>query len=223
MNGGIRDLFGRKGGMMRKRACPALLAAVAAFFLLTVSARGELSGFGIKVGLARANIFGGGIFDQRYRTGFAGGAFITWDLGPRFALQPEILWVRKGSTVSDASGLESYRETLSLDYLEIPILAKFRFPLIAAVRYHVFTGPSPAFRLKAGVKVEHGGVTEIEIPKGIRKTDLGWIAGAGVEVPAGGIRISLDLRAAWGLMSLAAESAYRIRNRAICVFIGAAF
>ncbi len=208
---------------MRNRTCPALVAAVAAFFLSTVSLRGEVAGFGVKLGLARANIFGGGIFDQHYRTGFAGGAFIIWNFGSQFALQPEILLVRKGSTYAESGGGESVRETLSLDYLEIPILAKLRLLLIEAVRVHVFTGPSPALRLRARVKVEYGGETEIEILEGIKKTDLGWVAGAAVDVPAGGIRISLDLRASWGLKSLSAESARRIRNRAIYALIGVTF
>ena len=185
--------------------------------------RADVTGFGVKAGLSYANIRGHDVYDQEFRMGFSGGAFLTYGLGSSFAVQPEVLFVRKGSKYSNGSGSDAYRETLSLDYIEVPVLMKFELLAAKSVRFNFFAGPSLAFKLRARVKATFGGETEVESLDSVKNTDFGLVAGFGLEYLLRRGRLAFDLRYTAGMGSLSKKADDDIKNAAIGFFVGYSF
>lgn len=187
------------------------------------SARSEVTGFGIKAGTAMSNVFGKDVYDQKFRAGFSYGIFMTYGFGRTFAIQPELLFVMKGSKYVNGTGLEAYRETMSLEYVELPILAKVYLPLSRSFRTHVFAGPAPALNIRARVNASFAGESQQETLDNIMGVDVGLAAGAGIEVPIRGGWITFDVRYTAGLMTLSKEADDDIRNGALSFLFGYVF
>lgn len=107
-----------------------LLAAFAIFAFTT--AQSQEVRFGAKLGLNMASIGGdagyglGGSFGNR--TSFHIGGFAEIPLTGDFALQPEILYSSEGAGYS--VGWISVGSDLKLDYIRIPVLAKYNMPFV---------------------------------------------------------------------------------------------
>lgn len=200
-----------------------LLVLGSAVFLFSGFIRAEVTGFGVKAGLAYANIRGHDVYDQNFRMGFSGGVFLTYGFGSSFAVQPEVLFVRKGSKYSNGSGSDAYRETLTLDYLEVPVLLKFELLAAKSFRFHFFAGPSLAFKLRARVKATFGGATEVETLDSIKNTDFCLAAGFGLEYLLRRGRLAFDLRYTTGMGSLSKKADDDIKNAALGFFVGYSF
>jgi len=200
-----------------------LLVIGSAVLLFSGPVRAEITGFGVKAGLSYANIHGHDVYEQRSRMGFGAGAFLTFGLGSSFAVQPEVLFVMKGSKYSNGSGADAYRETLGLDYIEVPVLIEYSLPLAGSFRFHLFAGPSLAFKLRARVKATFGGETEVESLDNVKSQDLGLVAGAGLEHPLGRGRLGLDIRYTAEMSSLSKGTGDDIKNGALGIFVGYSF
>jgi hypothetical protein len=206
-----------------RRTITILLVVGSVVFPFSGLIRAEVTGFGVKAGLSYANIHGRDVYEQRSRIGFGAGAFLTFGLGSSFAVQPEVLFVMKGSKYSNGSGADAYRETLGLDYIEVPVLIKFFLPVAGPFRLHLFAGPSLAFKLRARVEATFGGETEVETLDNVKNTDLGLAAGVGLEHPLGRGRLTLDLRYTAGMGSLSKGTGDDIKNGALGLFAGYSF
>lgn len=205
------------------RTIAILLVAGSAVLLFSGPVRAEVTGFGVKAGLSYANIHGHDVYEQRSRMGFSAGAFLTLGLGSYFAVQPEVLFVMKGSKYSNGSGADAYRETLGLDYIEVPVLIKFFLPVAGSFRLHLFAGPSLGFKLRARVKATFGGETEVETLDNVKNTDFSLAAGVGLGHPLGRGRLTLDVRYTAGMSSLSKGTGDDIKNGALGLFAGYSF
>jgi hypothetical protein len=205
------------------RTIAILLAAGLAVLLFSGPVRTEITGFGVKAGLSYANIHGHDVYEQRSRMGFSAGAFLTFGLGSFFAVQPEVLFITKGSKYSNGSGADAYRETLGLDYIEVPVLIKFFLPAAGSFRLHLFAGPSLGFKLRARVKATFGGETEVETLDNVKNRDFGLAAGVGLEHPLGRGRLTLDVRYTAGMSSMSKGTDDDIKNGALGLFAGYSF
>ena len=78
------------------------------------------------------------------RTGFVGGGFFTLRIGKYFAVEPQVLYVQKGTDFPDPPPDVSYTQ----DYVEIPLLITGRYPLAGSLRFAptIFAGPAVAFQ-----------------------------------------------------------------------------
>ncbi len=206
-----------------RRSLAALLVIVSVLAFEPVAARSEITGFGVKAGVALSNIFGKDVYDQKFRTGFSYGVFMTYGFGRTFAIQPELLFAMKGSRYVNGRGPDAYRETMSLEYVELPILAKFYFPLFRTFRTHVFAGPAPALNIRARVDARFAGESQQEALDNVMGVDIGLAAGAGIEVPVGTGRITFDVRYTAGLTTLSKEADDDIRNGAVSFLFGYLF
>jgi hypothetical protein len=206
-----------------RRSLPVLLLTLSVLAFAPVAARPEVTDFGVKAGVALSNVFGRDVYDQRFRAGFSYGIFMTYKFGRTFALQPELLFVMKGSKYVNGQGPDAYRETMSLEYVELPILAKFYFPLFRGFRTHVFAGPAPSLNIRARVDARFAGESQEEALDNIKGFDLGLVAGAGIEVPVGKGRITFDVRYTAGLMTLSKEPEAQIRSGSVSFLLGYMF
>lgn len=162
-----------------------LVGFLGAFSLQQASAQAD---FGIRAGLNFANINDRpNNFDPDSRTGIMAGLYLDFKvpMSP-ISIQPEVLYTQKG--------YKSGNSTLSLDYLEIPVLAKFHFAP-GPVSPHVYFGPYAGFTLNSEVS---GSGLSVEVDD--TATDFGGVVGAGTDINAGVAKVDLGLRYTFGLV-----------------------
>jgi hypothetical protein len=104
---------------------------------------------------------------------------------------------------SDASSDEDIiAVTWSVNYLEIPILAKITIPSKGIAKPNLFFGPAIATRLSGTVKYEYLGDEVEEDFEDFKDTDIGLVLGTGIDVDIGRSKLMLDVRATVGLTPL---------------------
>lgn len=171
--------------------------------------------YGVRAGVNLANVSfdGGDEVPASGRAGFLAGVFVTIPFGP-LALQPEAIYTVKGASL-DLDDLES---DYIVDYLEVPVLARFRLGRSA----YVAAGPSMAFRLRARSRIAFGGSTEeIDLDDDVESFDLGVVGAAGLEFG----RWVVDARYTHGLSDTDADASdgVTVRNRVFSVSAGIRF
>jgi hypothetical protein len=180
-------------------------------------------------------------------TGFVGGGFIRRYFNDIFSLQAEVLYSQKGGQgnmtgtviytasnnidyVGDINGLM----TVSLDYVEIPVVAIFSFPADEKWTLTGILGAYAAFKVDGNAKVE-GTVTfpleslsqtiydysqTVDLGSMIATTDVGGIVGGGVEVAAGNVQLVFDARLEFGFVSVLDSGDKGVYNQIFSVFAG---
>jgi hypothetical protein len=166
----------------------ALLIATAMFAPEQASAQTVI---GAKAGLSIAKqsfSVDGASVSPDSRTSFVGGAFAQFGIGSPWFIQPEVLYSSKG--------FELESESLSLNYVEVPILVGAAFPLSnSALKPMVFAGPSIGFKLSCDAEGEDCG----DLYKSV---DFGLVFGAGIQYALDNISLFLDGRYDMGLTNV---------------------
>jgi hypothetical protein len=170
------------------------------------------------------------------RSDFHLGLFATFGVNEQFALQPEILYTRKGSSLEGEietvrAGTARVSADFDFDYLQVPVLAKFRIPTGSAVTPVLYAGPSLAYSLNANAdgEVTVDGQTE-PIDDGIEEESVsdftfGGVIGGGIQyaLDTGG-RLSLDFRYGTDLTDINSEDEgeddVSLYNESITVSLG---
>lgn len=165
-----------------------LLVLVALLGLGSLALAQGLS-FGLKGGINLSSATGDWAQGAESRSGMAGGGYITLGLLPSFAIQPEILYSQKGYKLSgDTAGIPWVGE-YRLNYVEIPVLAKFSFGVL--VKPYILAGPYYATKISGSWKETVGDTTTTGSLDYVRDSDLGFVLGAGISTP---VKLSLDVR-----------------------------
>ena len=109
------------------RRNPLMLVFIPAILFLPGEARSFT--FGFKAGLNLASQTDPKVIPAEYspRTDFAVGAFVSFRLFGRIALQPEVHFSREGVHSSDSYYSEVVENTWRVSYLKVPILLKYRW------------------------------------------------------------------------------------------------
>lgn len=196
---------------------------------------------GVKAGLNFADLGGddadafaefisssSGSVDIGRRTGFAVGGFALIDFAGPFALQPELVYVQKGQK-SDLEA-EFFGETISgsvttkLDYIEVPLLAKFQIPVAGPLSPNLFAGPTVGFTASSEVEMEFSGESESDdIGDDISGTDFGLAFGGGADFGLSAATLTVDLRYGLGLTDIPDEGEASVTNQGIMLTAGLAF
>lgn len=186
-------------------ACVAVLVALAGTAPRTADA-GAWSG-GLRAGLSQATIRGdfADLVDPDLQFGLAGGPFVTWQPSPRFGLQAEALYVRKGATIRgdyiDSGGnVAPFDAHLNLDYLEIPLLARVTLAPSGVLGPYLVAGPS--FGITLHGRFDGGGAYTDQDLEDMKSVDVGLAGGFGVAFPAGGWKALVEARYTGGLSDL---------------------
>lgn len=202
-----------------------VLAVVFTLVSASVSAQG-LTGKGFKAGLNIANVHGDDIPDECGTImGLCAGGFITYSINEMFAIQPELLYTMKGSKCEDElPALGNVEMTFSLNYLEIPVLAKLTIPTQGSVKPNLFVGPALGINLSAKLKVEAFGESEEEDIEDVKSTDFGVVFGGGVDFGLGQGKITFDARYTLGLTTTdESEEEADMKNNVISLMVGYSF
>lgn len=164
--------------------------------LAAAPAQGQVDRWGVKAGVTAMTAGGDGLADEGIgrNTGFVVGGTARISVAGRLSLRPELLLVRKGWTAS----FRSFRgtnitTTVTLDYLELPVLADVEIVSIWGVTTHVHAGPT------VGIKIHRGMETEGEGQEGppddnISRTEIGLAGGMGARGKIGAQTVRLSVR-----------------------------
>lgn len=196
-----------------------LTALFAVGFAGAQEAAAQQNMVGLKGGFVAAELTGNLEDGLASRTGFGLGAFLQVMVGPNWSIQPEALYLAKGASEDEGDG------EVKVNYLQIPMLVQYHLPT-PGVSPRLFAGPSVAFEI--GCDVEEGGVSvecgELDI--NTKSADFGLVFGAGVDIPAGGVVLTLDGRYDMGVTNVSdepEEADVEIKNRAWEFFAGVGF
>lgn len=103
-----------------------------------LTANAQEVNFGAKAGVNFANVSGEDVEDNITRTSFNVGAVVEFEISDKFSIQPELIYSAQGAKLEEESDVDL---TLKLDYLNVPVIAKF----YAAESFSLEFGPQVGF------------------------------------------------------------------------------
>ena len=131
-----------------------MLVLCTLFLCAAVSAQTEKIKIGVKAGLNISSLISDeNELDSSTRTGFTAGLMAEIPLAKNFAIQPEVLYSQQGMkfSYSDIDVENShYKSTISLNYLNIPVMLKYYVVKGLSVQ----AGPQIGILLKANNKYQ---------------------------------------------------------------------
>ncbi len=112
-------------------------------------------GFGVKGGLNMSKFIGDdadfdGLADPGFVFGPSAGVFATFNLGDMLAIQPEVLYTKKGSSYEMSEEGFEWNMDMNMNWLEIPVLAVVNIQ----DKFKVFAGPYLDFFLSGTIDME---------------------------------------------------------------------
>jgi len=173
---------------------------------------------GIKGGFNFANFRGSDVEGSSSRKALVVGGFVKVNLLSIIAIQPEVLYSGKGAEFEE----NSTKATDKITYLEIPVLVRVNAINAGVLKAGLIGGPSFAFTLSAKRTIEASGQShEDDIKKSIKSNDVGAVVGIGVDLGAGVISLTGDVRYTMGLSSIDDSGAdLDIKNGVFSVMVG---
>lgn len=174
-------------------------------------------------------------YDFKSRTGFHVGAVLDWNVCGNFYIQPGLYFTTRGGKAEEADDDYSYEEKWNMSFLQVPILASYRFDLSDKVKWHINAGPYIGVGLGGKVKWEENDMGDTdsgdydmfgtaddnsdEEKNGLKRFDAGLSFGTGVSFSNVYIGVSYDL----GLCNLADKKAWdkaKFKNGNFAVSVG---
>ena len=156
--------------------------------------------FGVKTALNVANVTGD-VEKSSSLVGFQVGGFVEFKVSEKFAVQPELMYSAQGGKSDNAK--------TSLNYLNIPVMAKY----YVAKAFNVEAGPQIGFLLSA----KSEGVDTKEFYK---SANFGFNLGAGYDFTE---NLSAGLRYNLGLSNILKEEGFKVKNNVLSVSLGYKF
>jgi len=166
-----------------------LTALIAVITMVSVSAQN----FGAKAGVNFASLNGDDAEDFDGRTSFHIGAVVEFEISETFSFQPELMYSSQGAESSFSEEGFDYEMKIKLDYLNIPLMAKY----YVTEGFSIEAGPQVGFLLSAKLEYEADGDSESEdIKDELSSIDFGLNFGLGYKLDSGlnfGARYNLGL------------------------------
>jgi len=193
-----------------------LFAAVAVFGF-TMNAQDVR--FGAKAGVNFASIAGDDTDGVDGRTSFHVGGVAEIMFSEKFSFQPELLYSSQGSKYEESESGYSYEEKLKLDYINIPLMAKY----YVAEGFSIEAGPQVGFLISAKNEWEENDEVfgsdsgEVDVKDYVKSIDFGLNFGVGYKMDSG---LNFGARYNLGLNTIAEEDGVDITNNVIQVSVG---
>jgi hypothetical protein len=208
-----------------------LLSSLAASFVLVGTARAQAlppekqTHLGVVAGGSFAKFHGADIGDaNKTKVGVAGGIFATIGIVKNFAIEPQVLFAMKGAKIDGTTD----KGSVSLNYIDIPLLLKFRFPSAkSTVSPHLYVGPQLGFKMSCKFKATapaalSGNCSDNPFNVETKSTDFSLVTGGGVDVG----RALIDVRYDWGVSRVEKSTtgpADDVKNRTLYILVGWTF
>lgn len=181
----------------------ALLAIILGASTTTINAQvnnGEAQ-FGVKGGVNFSNMYTQDVDDNNVLTSFNAGIYASFPITDFIAIQPEVLYSRKGSELSYDNVFATGKAQFKLNYIEVPVLVKANL----TKNLNIHAGPYIAYLVDAQVKNESdGGSFNFEDNLNnddFNKFDAGISAGIGLDFET----IGIGARYNYGLTTVGKE------------------
>ncbi|NNF26547.1 MAG: PorT family protein [Gemmatimonadetes bacterium] len=173
---------------------PRSIVLAALLLVATHSSVEAQARFGIKGGVALANVYGDAVGNVELRNGITGGAFLEIPATPVLSAQFEALFTQKGAIenalIDLGGGVTLTEGTWAYDYIDIAALLKATFG--DNVRISIYGGPVYSTLLSATAE---GGGEEFDIKDLTKSSDIGGAGGVSLEFSRGFL---VDVRYAFG-------------------------
>ncbi|WP_234571038.1 porin family protein [Rhodohalobacter sp. 614A] len=115
--------------------------------------------------------------DSHHVSGIEAGFFAEFRVNKMFSIQPEVVFAQKGG--SSITSLDVQKD-INLNYIDLPVLLKFRVPVTQKFIPYIFGGPYGSILVRAQVDLgEYGSDT---ITDQYTKLTYGVKVGVGVEI-----------------------------------------
>lgn len=181
---------------------------------------------GIKGGVNMADLSADedAIGNTSMRNGFSGGGFLGCDMNPQFGARAEVLYVMKGAK-GDITTMDGdvHEGTVSLDYIDVPVLFVANISGGDKLGFNIFAGPSFNFNLKSEIDTEDG----LEDRKDSTKSfEFGAVIGGGFEYMLSSFSLLADVRYSMGASSIVEDVeglSIDVKNRGIGIMAGLKF
>ena len=191
------------------------LVSITLMVLAGGAAAGTLS-FGIKAGLNLSSITEtpeAWNDDKSFKPGLAAGAVMVYEFDNGFGIQPELLYSQKGVSTSLYEGFVDVGMDLNLAYLELPVLARYTFPLNGSFKPNVFAGPSIAYSLSSELDFEAGILSAgVDFSSMTHVSDFGIVVGAGFGWEVGDGVLTFDGRYTRGFTNVILTGDFEING-----------
>jgi hypothetical protein len=143
--------------------------------------------FGFKGGVNFSNLYTEDVDDNNVLTSFNAGIFVTMPITEFLAIQPEVLYSRKGAELVYDNAFATGTAKFKLNYIEVPVLLKINL----TENFNVHAGPYFAYLIDADVTNESSsGNFDFEenlSNDDFNKFDYGLSAGLGFDFDSFGI------------------------------------
>ncbi|CAM1333267.1 porin family protein [Tenacibaculum aestuariivivum] len=186
-----------------------VVAMVAASF----TANAQDVKFGAKAGLNIASLSGDNDENIDSRTSFHVGAVAEIEISDKFSVQPELVYSAQGATSDYELGSVTVDATAKLDYLNLPVMAKY----YVAEGLSLEAGPQIGFLLSAKTEADVSGASSQDIKDEMKSIDFGLNFGAGYKLDNG---LNFSARYNLGLSSVADDDDFDIKNGVFQVSVG---
>ena len=201
-----------------------VLVLVAFAGLLAMPEPASAIQFGLKGGANAASLTGADAQDinttLKNKIGFVAGVYLNFPMGSVFSIQLEGLYTMKGVNMTVTDGT-TFSEKLYANYIEIPLLLKFRIPT-PGISPFVFAGAAVGFKLSEKI-VEDGQTVPLSEAL-FKNNDYGAIFGGGLNI---GGHFHADIRYSMGLQKVVStvqgETPLDIKNGVWSATIGIGF
>lgn len=198
-----------------------------------INAQSDNSEVGIKGSVNFSNLYSDQVDDQDLRVGIQGGLFFKAALTDFLAIQPELLFSQKGSTIKYDNFLTGNAEfTTKLNYVEVPILGVLNL----TENLNVHAGPYFAYLVNVGVEnnAEADAFNFVEEfnEDDFNRVDYGVCLGAGLEFDI----LRFGARFNYGLAEVGKEQSFSfdgsdvtsdqfkdLKNATLSVYLGVNF
>ena len=147
---------------------------------------------GGSIGFNSANVNFDGDLEPDSRTGIRAGGFVAIGLSEAFSVQPELLYSSKGYEVS----VLGTTATAKLNYLSLPILAKYKIIEKSGFQAYALAGPYVSFLISANDGDGN------DISDNVTSLDIGAQGGLGFGYKAGPGEVILNVRAGFGFSDI---------------------
>ncbi len=192
------------------------------FSVIAFPAFAQLS-FGIKGGTNIAEFSfkdNGTNINQESINGFTFGAVLEIGLGGNIFLQPEAVFIQKGSKVQ----VLTEDNKVNVNYLDIPVLLKMKIINSNVFNVNLLAGPSFGLALN-GEETMGGQTVDVNFggEDGLKRLDLGINAGGGIAANLGSIGVFGDVRYLFGVSNISEDNNREIKNKGLNLSVGLMF